>query len=189
MGTCEPGAVPAALRHGNLVANPSIEDGTGGWRRVRSDGAELPIVRDFNNAHSGRCSLKLERRVAGDCPTICGYWTTPVIPIDPAASYRVSVWTRSTGPGLAIAVRAYDASGALIPGWEGFGIGSGENWTEKAIGILPAGARPTGNLSAYAQWPAGAAGLVIDIAWFGAPSQDGIEGDIWIDDVFVGRIQ
>jgi hypothetical protein len=169
------------------VVNPSIEEGLVGWRRVRSDGRELPLLVDNNVAHSGACSLRLNRRTGSDCPTICGYWTIEVMPVEANRIYRVSLWVRTStsaaGSQLGVNFRTFNASG---PVQEVGGIGRtiNDNWME-ITGLI---SQPGSVLSreAIGTWPSNTVGLIIDIAWIGSPARDGVEGDIWIDDVFFG---
>ena len=189
---CNPNSVPLELRTGNLIINPSMEDGSGppGWRRIRFDGTELPLVIDKGVAHTGACSLKLERRTTGDCPTICGYWTAGTIPVDSSKVYSFTAWIRGSSSlieraALVAAFRVLDAAGNEISrGGIGRTLSGGSiesDWQQLQIRIGPTPSQPLDR-----PWPPGAASLIIDMAWTGTPRQDGVEGDIWIDDVFFG---
>lgn len=183
---CSPGGVPQALLTGNLVPNPSMEDGPAGWRRLRSDGRELPVVIDGAVSHSGACSLRFNRRTDSDCPTICGYWTSDVMPVDPSRAYRLSIWVRTSdsldGVQLGVNFRTFDAAG---PRQEVSGIARqiGPGWTEISGLIGPIQLTGAGSLGG---WPPGTTGMILDIAWLGSPARDGRQGEIWIDDVFFG---
>jgi hypothetical protein len=67
--------------------------------------------------------------------------------------------------------------------WSGFANVPGESWSEMT-GLI--GPRGQALLDGVGSWPEGTIGVIIDIAWLGSPSRDGVEGDIWIDDVFFG---
>jgi hypothetical protein len=128
----------------------------------------------------------LERRTSGDCPTICGYWTSDVLPVDASRVYRVSVWARASesarGVQLGVNIRFFDANGP-IQEWSGFARTLNDSWSQMT-GLV--GPRGQTLLEGVGSWPEGTTGVLIDIAWLGSPARDGVEGDIWIDDVFFG---
>ena len=176
--SCNPSAVPSSLKIGNLVPNPSLEDGTSGWVRVRFDGARLPVVLDSTVSHGGNCSIRLSRHTTGDCTSICGYWNSPAIPVDPSKTYRFSVWFKGSQSlagraAFASEFRVFDASGNSIS-TSGFVQGITADWKETS--------------SSNSRFPANAASVIIDLAWTGSVSQDFVEGELWIDDVFLGPI-
>jgi hypothetical protein len=147
-------------------------------------------VRDDANAHSGRCSLRIERRAIGDCAVVCGYWSTIPIPIDTRRTYRLSVWAKGS-PALAgeaalsAVLRVLDAGGRTIEARGVSGIVT-EDWTEITLRRGPEANRSTDGIG---PWPERTAFLVLDFAATGSPRQDGIEGDIWFDDVYFGLVK
>ena len=175
---CAHSVVPSSLRTGNLLPNPSFEDGDAGWVRVRIDGVIFQAVLDSTVARTGMCSVRLSRQVAGECSPICGYWNSAPIPVDPSRTYRVSVWFKGSSSlagsaAFATTFRALDAAGGTIS-HGGYVQGITGEWKET---LLPT-YRP----------PANAASLIIDLAWTGSVRQDLVEGEIWIDDVFFGLL-
>lgn len=162
----------------NLVANASFEEGDAedaGWHRVSLTGRGLPALRDVGVARSGGCSIKLERRRDGDCVTVCGYWTSKPIAVQPATSYLASIFFRlspgiRTTTGVYLTVRIPDGRGGYFP-FVGIPARAGAEWTQALLQFT---------------LPEGVTSVVLDVSWLDHLRSTDPEGDVWLDDVFLG---
>src|SRR5262249_35823124 len=146
---------------------------------------DLPPVRVSGVAHTGSCSLLLTRRTSGECDTLCGYWTAVLIPIKQDDSYRFSAWVKGSPTlagriDLALTLRVLDKAGKEREA-KGQTVTLSEGWQE-----IQGRKGPNTTLDMQGPWPNGAAFLILDFATPGLASQDHIEGDLWLDDVYFG---
>ena len=184
-------AVGALLVSGcNLAPNPSFEEGTSGpagWRLMSLHGQEVPTW-EASVAHTGSRSLKIDIPAASGA--IVSGWHSDPIPVDVSKQYCFSVWAKAT-PSLidrvvlVLMVRELDAHGNPSAG---LGVGPynerdvSTEWAE----LSRVKARLGEAIEAGAGWRAETASAVLDIDFL-ALDQGGLQGAIWLDDVFFGE--
>ena len=165
--------VPAPAARPNLVSNTSFE-GPASWRIVRAGAANLPPQLDATVARTGLYSARIEHVPSGNCPGVCGYWTSP-ISVLPGQQYEVSAWFRVSDSllnqsGIYLTVRVPDGSGGFQPL---FGFPAGARSVEWTLA------------SRMLTVPASVAMIVIDISWWRNIDFPNAQGTIWLDDVSV----
>jgi hypothetical protein len=172
----------------NLAPNPSFEDGTSGpagWRLMSFQGQEEPVW-DTSVAHTGQRSVRIDVPAASG--EIVSGWHSDPIPVDVSKQYCFSVWAKAT-PSLVdrvavvLQIRELDVQGNP----DGLGVGP---YNERSVSTEWAELRTVKPrlgeaIEGGAGWGPETASAILDINFF-APDQRGLQGTIWLDDVFFG---
>ena len=94
----------------NLVSNPGFEEGTAPWSLDNWAHNEASFLRDPQNPHSGKWSLRVELSKAVGTPNVM--WAFPHLPVRGGMAVEIRFWARGVSNGAPVTVTIRQGGGA-----------------------------------------------------------------------------